>query len=146
MKRSQWTAPIFAALLFACGVAIGALGHRYYASPVVMARSAEDYRHRYVAEMQGKLRLTPQQVAHLQVILDETKLKTRAVREKYRPEITSVKEEQIRRVKSILKPEQIPAYEQLVAERERHFKEAEERDRQHDEKQSALHRQHVPAQ
>ena len=146
MKRSQWTALIFAILLFGCGVAIGALGHRYYASPTVMARSAEDYRQRYVSEMQSKLRLTPKQVAQLQVILDETKAKARAVREQYHPSVASVKEEQVRRVKSILNPDQIPAYEQLVAERERHFKEAEERDREHDEKQSALHRQQAAAQ
>jgi hypothetical protein len=146
MKRSQWTALVFAILLFACGVAIGALGHRYYTSSVVLARSAEDFRHRYVSEMQGKLKLTPKQVAQLQVILDETKAKARTVREQYRPAVASVKEEQVSRVKSILNAEQIPAYEQLVAERERHFRESEERDRQQDEKQSALHRQRVAAQ
>src|ERR671926_319761 len=107
MKRSQWTALTFAILLFACGVAIGALGHRYYASSIVLARSAEDFRHRYVSEMQNKLKLTPKQVAELQVILDDTKAKTRAVREQYRPAVASVKDEQVRRVKSILNPEQI---------------------------------------
>jgi Spy/CpxP family protein refolding chaperone len=146
MKRSQWTALIFAILLFACGVAIGALGHRYYSSSAVLARSSEDFRHHYVSEMQGKLKLTPKQVSQLQVILDETKSKARAVREQYRPAVASVKDEQVRRVKSILTPEQIPAYEQLVAERERHFKESEERDRLQDEKQAALHRRQVAAQ
>jgi hypothetical protein len=146
MKRSQWTALIFAVLLFTCGVTIGALGHRYYDSTVVMARSAEDYRHRYVSEMQRKLKLTPKQVAQLQIILDETKAKTRAVREQYRPAVASVKEEQVRRVKSILNPDQVPAYEQLVADRERHFRQSEEHDRQQDEKQSALHRQQAAAQ
>jgi Spy/CpxP family protein refolding chaperone len=146
MKRSQSTALIFALLLFACGVAIGALGHRYYASSIVMAKTAEDFRHRYVSEMQGKLKLTPKQVAQLEVILDETKAKARSVREQYRPAIVSVKEEQVRRVKSILNSEQVPAYDRMVAERERHFKEAEERDRQQDEKQSALHRQQAASQ
>lgn len=146
MKRSQSTALIFAFLLFACGVAIGALGHRYYASSIVMAKSAEDYRHRYVSEMQNKLKLTPKQVVQLQVILDETKAKARSVREQYRPAALSVKEEQVRRVKSILNAEQVPSYERLVAERERHFREAEERDRQQDEKESARHRQQAAAQ
>jgi len=80
MKRSQQTALIFAFLLFACGAAIGALGHRYYASSTVIAKSAEDYRHRYVSEMEGKLNLTPKQVAQLHVILDETKAKARAAK------------------------------------------------------------------
>lgn len=146
MRRSQWTALIFAVLLFSCGVAIGALAHRYYSTSVVMAKSAEDYRHRYVSEMEGKLKLSPKQVAQLQVILDETKAKAKAVREQYHPMVAGIKEEQIRRVKSILTPEQVPAYEQLVAERERHFKDNEERDRQQDEKQSALHRQQAATQ
>jgi hypothetical protein len=146
MKRSQSTALIFAVLLFACGVAVGALGHRYYASSTVMAKSAEDYRQRYVSEMQGKLKLTPKQVTQLQVILDETKAKARSVREQYRPAIASVKEEQVKRVKSILNSEQVPAYDRMVAERERHFREAEERDRQQDAKQSALHRQQAATQ
>jgi hypothetical protein len=96
--------------------------------------------------MQNKLKLTPKQVAQLQVILDDTKAKTRAVREQYRPSVARVKEEQVRRVKSILNPEQIPAYDQLVAERERHFREAEERDRRHEDKQSAMHRQQIATQ
>jgi Spy/CpxP family protein refolding chaperone len=146
MNRSQSTALIFALLLFACGVAIGALGHRYYTSSMVMAKSAEDFRQHYVSEMQSKLKLTPKQVAQLQVILDETKAKARSVREQYRPAIVSVKEEQVRRVKSILNSDQAAAYDHLVAEHERHFREAEQRDRHQDEKESALHRQQAAAQ
>ena len=63
--------------------------------------------------------MTPAQVAQLEAILDDTKAKVKAVRELYHPQMLKIKQEQISRVKSILTPEQIPAYEQLVAERDR---------------------------
>ncbi len=129
MKRNRWPAILFAVLLFCCGAATGALAHRYFAISTVNAKSAEDFRQRYLSEMKSKLKLTPDQVSQLELILDETKEKYRAVREQYRPAMLKVKNEQTSRVKSMLTAAQIPAYEQLVAEHERRFKEQEERDR-----------------
>ena len=85
MKRNQWTAALMAVLLFCCGAAVGALAHRYYASTAVSAKSAEDFRHRYVSEMRSKLSLTSSQVAQLETILDETKAKFKAVKDSYQP-------------------------------------------------------------
>jgi Spy/CpxP family protein refolding chaperone len=127
MNTNRWTAALFAVLLFGCGVLAGALGHRYYTA-TVSAKSAEDFRHRYVSEMESRLKLTPTQVTQLEAILDDTKSKFRAVRESYRPAMLKIKAEQIARVKSILTPEQIPAYEQLVAEREHRARDQEERE------------------
>ena len=138
MKRSQWTAAFLALLLFCCGVAVGALGHRYYSATTVSAKTtAEDFRQHYISEMRSKLSLTPAQVNQLEMILDQTKAKVKAVRDAYHPAMLKIKAEQISRVKSILTPAQIPAYEQLVAERERRAKEQEERDRQTDRRRAA---------
>ena len=57
MKRNQWTAALFAVLLFCAGGVVGALAHRYYAATVVNA-GAESFRERYISEMQRKLTLT----------------------------------------------------------------------------------------
>jgi hypothetical protein len=140
MKRNRWTAILFAVLLFGCGVLCGVLGQRYLSATVVNAKTAEDFRHRYVSEMKTSLKLTPDQVNRLEVILDETKAKYKAVRDESRPAMLKIKAEQIRRVKEILSPEQVPAYEKLIVERERKFREQEERDRQADLKQEAAHR------
>ena len=130
MKRNQITAAVLAVLLFATGFAAGALAHRFYRETVVNAKTtAEDARKQYIGEMRSRLQMTPEQIAQLQNILDETKAKARAVRERYHPEMVRIKEEQVARVKSILKPNQIPEYERLVAERERRFHQAEDRDR-----------------
>jgi hypothetical protein len=140
MTRNRWTAILFAVLLFGCGVVCGVLAQRYVSAAVVSARTAEDFRHRYVSEMKSKLKLTHDQIARLEVILDETKAQYKAVRDESRPAMLKIKEEQIRRVESILTREQVPTYEVLIAERERKYREQEERDRQADLKQEATHR------
>jgi Spy/CpxP family protein refolding chaperone len=132
MQRNQFAAAAFAALLFGGGVAVGALGHRYYATTAVIpnvARTPDPGRHRYIAEMQDRLKLTPQQLTQLEAILDDTKAQYHAVRESYKPQMLKIKEAHIERVKSILTPAQIPAYEKLVAERDQRGREQEERDR-----------------
>jgi len=130
MKRNQWAAALLAILLFCCGIAVGALAHRYYATTTVSAKSSsDDFRRRYISEMESRLNLTPAQLDKLNVILDETKAQYKAVRDSYQPQMLKIKHDQINRVKSILTPAQIPAYEQLVAERERRAREHEERDR-----------------
>jgi hypothetical protein len=134
MKRNQWTAAVMAVLLFCCGAAVGALGHRYYTATEVNAKGAEDFRHRYVSEMHSKLNLTPSQVTQLETILDETKAKFKAVKDSYRPAMLEIKREQVSRVKSILTPQQIPIYDRLVAEREQRMKEQEERERREQHK------------
>jgi len=143
MTHNRWTAVFFAVLLFGCGVVCGVLGQRYLSAAVVNARTAEDFRHRYVSEMKSKLKLTQDQINRLEVILDETRAQYKAVRDESRPAMLKIKEEQIRRVESILTPEQVPAYQKLVAERERKYREQEERDRQTDLKQEAAHRAHA---
>lgn len=128
MKRNQWSAVLLAILLFCCGVAVGALAHRYYSVRIVNAKG-EDLRQRYLSEMRARLKLTSAQVAQLETIMDDTKAKIRAVREQHRPEMLKIRNQQISRVKSILTPQQIPIYEQLVAEHERQMREQEEHDR-----------------
>jgi Spy/CpxP family protein refolding chaperone len=131
MNGNRWTAALLALMLFGCGVVAGALAHRYYTATSVSAKSAEDFRNHYVSEMESRLKLTPTQVTQLEAILDDTKAKFRAVRESYRPAMLKIKAEQIARVKSILTPEQIPAYDQLISERERRAHDQEEHESRH---------------
>lgn len=137
MKKNQWAALALAVLLFACGAAVGALAIHLYEGRTVIAKGPEDVRQHYVNEMQSRLKLTPAQLQQLEVILDDTKAKVKTVRDTYHPQMLKIKQEQISRVKSILAPNQIPAYEQLVAERERRAKEQEEKDRQEEQRRAA---------
>lgn len=128
MQRNQLAAAGFAAVLFAGGAVVGALGHRYYVATTVTT-PADVARHRYIQEMQDRLKLTPAQVTQLEAIMHDTKAKTRAVRDSYKPQMLKIKQDHIDRVKAILTPQQIPAYEKLVAEREQRAREQDERDR-----------------
>jgi len=139
MKRNQWTAALLAVLLFGCGILVGALGHRYYTATTVSAKTAEDFRHHYISEMQSRLKLTPTQVSQLETILDDTKAKYKAIRDAYHPAMLNIKNEQIARVKSILTPQQIPAYEQLVAEREQRVRQQEEGDHRAERRGAEAH-------
>ena len=118
MKRNHWAAAVLAILLFCCGVAVGALGDHFYTTRTVNARGAEDFRQRYIAETRQRCKLTPAQVTQLEAILDDTKAKVKTLRDAYHPQMVKIHDEQMARVKSILRPDQIPAYEQLVAERQ----------------------------
>ena len=139
MNTNKTKAFLFAVLLFALGAAVGALGHRYYSATVVSAKTAEDFRQKYVTEMRTKLNLNQRQVDQLQVILDDTKEKVQAVREIHHPEMVKIKDAQIEKVKSILSGEQGKKYEAMVAEREQHAKEQDEREKQDEARQHEAH-------
>ena len=128
MKRNHWTAAVLAVVLFVSGGALGALADHTLSARVVNAKSAEDFRHHYVTEMQTRLKLTPAQTTQLEAILDDTKAKVKALRDSYHPQMLQIKNEQIGRVKAILTPGQVPEYEQLVAERERRARDQEAAD------------------
>lgn len=140
MRRNQWLALGVALLIFVCGVVAGVLGNRYIKMATVNAKTAEDFRHHYTIEMRDKLHLSAQQVAELDVILDETKAKYKAVRDSYRPQMLKIKDEQLDRVKDILTPEQIPGYEQLVSEREERYRQQQDREQKEEERRVAAHR------
>jgi hypothetical protein len=139
MNTNKTKAALFALLLFALGAAAGALGHRYYAATVVSAKTAEDFRHRYVSEMQTKLSLNQHQVDQLQLILDDTKAKFRAARESHHLEMVKIKDDQIARVNAILSPDQVKRYQEMVSEREQRAKEQDERERQDEQRQHEAH-------
>lgn len=138
-KRNNLPAVLLAILLFGLGATVGALAHRYYSPTTVMARSPETFRKEYIAEMRSRLALTTEQEARLQTILDRTKAEIKAVHERSHPEMMRIKQEQVTQVKAILTPSQLPAYEKLVAERERRSREQEERDR----REETAHNRHV---
>ncbi|MGC2661246.1 MAG: hypothetical protein WA324_25110 [Bryobacteraceae bacterium] len=127
-RSNQSIAWLLAVLLFSSGAVVGALAHRYLATNTVV-NASDEMRRRYVDEMQSRLSLTPDQVSKLQVILDDTKVKYKAVRDAYKPALLEVKGQQIRCVKAILTPRQIPIYEQLLADREKRSQEQEEREK-----------------
>ena len=129
MRHSKLIAGLSALLLFSCGIVVGIAGYRYY-DHAVIAKNADDWRVQYMEEMRSRAKLSSHQLQMLNVILDQTKQDMRDMRERHKPEILEIKQNQIARVKSILTAEQIPAYDKLIAEREERQKEQDDHDRQ----------------
>jgi hypothetical protein len=145
MQRNQWLAFLLAIVLFCSGIGVGVLWHRYYANTVNAKRSSDEFRDHYVSEMRSKLNLTAAQVDQLNAILDETKAKYKAARDACHPALVTVKEDHVRRVKSILTSGQVPVYERLVAEHERKAREQERRERQDELKNATARHEHTAA-
>lgn len=137
MKRPQVIVSVLAVVIFAMGAATGALAHRLYVANTVNA--SEDWRARYINEMHSRLKLTALQVDKLNDILDDTRIKVRAVRDSYKPEMVQIKQNQTAEIRSILNTEQASEYGKMIAEQEAKAKEQDKRDRQIEE-QRALER------
>jgi Spy/CpxP family protein refolding chaperone len=125
MKRSQLAVALYAVLTFAAGALVGVAGYRLYTSATADARgprrAPEDYRKKYVDEMRSRLKLSEQQVSQLNLILDTTRDRFRQLRDKERPEMKAIQDEQTTRIRAMLDPAQQAEYEKMRQEREKHM-------------------------
>jgi hypothetical protein len=123
MKKSNWSVAAYLFLVFASGVLVGGFGHRLYSANSVSATERplgqEDYRKKYVAEAQSRLKLTPDQVQRLNEIMDLTGARFRELRERHRPEMRQIHQEQVDKINAILSAEQQAEYAKMREERER---------------------------
>lgn len=122
MKRSSFTIGFYLSLVFLSGAAAGVFGYRYAAATPAAVKAArqtpEDWRKQYLQEMESRLKLSPEQVNHLNRILDESRDRFHAARESHDQAMNTIKEQQRDKVRAILNEQQRPVYEKLRAERE----------------------------
>jgi hypothetical protein len=133
MKRSNLNLLLSLALVFVSGVVVGGVAGKYYFSQAASAkagppRSPEDFRRVYMAELNTRLKLTPEQYKQVEVILDETRAKFMELREKHRPEMDAIHARQVDEMNAILSSEQQAEYAKMRKEREDRAK-AEGKDR-----------------
>lgn len=126
MKRSQLAVAVYAVLTFVSGILVGGVGYRLYSSTAVGTRpgshSPEEYRRKYVEEMRSRLKLSDRQAADLNVILDATRDRWRQLRERERPEVKAIQDEQVQRIRAILDENQRAEYEKMREEREKRMR------------------------
>jgi hypothetical protein len=121
MRLSRAAVSLYAILIFASGIAIGAFGFRLYTVRTVNASTSHDpveWRKRYTAEMRDRLRLDTNQLKKLNEILDETKARFDEVRHKMRPEMDRIHGEQVEKIRAMLTDTQRPEYDKMRRERE----------------------------
>jgi len=129
MRRSYWSVAGYLLLVFASGIGVGVFGHWMYAAKEVMSaiqppppRPSEDYRQRYLREMETRLKLTPDQLVKLNTILDGTRARFQEVNAKFRPEFKAIHQDQVAKVRAILTDAQKPEYELIMKERDERMK------------------------
>jgi Spy/CpxP family protein refolding chaperone len=128
VKLSRLTIALYVSLVFASGVVLGVFGHSLYAVASVSSKGtlpapkSEDYRKKWLAEMQSRLKLTDEQFSKLNTISDETRARFHEVRERSKPEMDAIGHEQTEKVNSILTPAQQAEYDKMRKERDEHQK------------------------
>lgn len=123
MKLSRQAMALYALLIFASGGVLGALTHRLYTVTTVSATetrpSPDEWRKKYMAEMQSRLHLTSDQILRLNIYLDETRSLVREAQAKVKPEIEQIKHDQREKIKTMLDEKQKVEYIKLLEERDR---------------------------
>lgn len=124
MKPFNRNLVISLTLVFLSGLAVGAFGFRYYAQKTTVnrpdraPRTPREFRAAYTQEMTSRLKLTGDQVARLNTILDATEEKFKAFRDRSRPEMKAIQDDQVVAITAMLTSEQRTEYEKMRKERE----------------------------
>ncbi len=112
---------VYFSLVFAGGIGVGAFSHRLYSVRTVEAvpprRTPEEFRRKLIEEMQTRLSLSPEQLAKVNEILDDSRAKFREVSARFDPEMKAIREQQIERTRAVLSDAQKAEYEKFLAER-----------------------------
>jgi hypothetical protein len=120
MPKSRISAGLYLTLVFLSGALVGAFAHRLYITPAVSsAPRPDEWRKKYVEEVRTKVKLDEQQVVQLQQILDETRQRFHQMREQEKPIAQAIQNDQVTKIRAMLRPDQLGAYETLRVERER---------------------------
>jgi Spy/CpxP family protein refolding chaperone len=131
MKRSNLMITISMLAVLLSGIAVGGVGYRLYTVKSVLAptapKSPEEFRKKYLEEMQARLKLDSTQVQKLNAILDETRTLWKQEKERNKAELKRIHDSQVDQVRSILTDAQRPVYEQFHREREEKMKQLEKK-------------------
>ncbi|MDP9112906.1 MAG: hypothetical protein M3O20_04410 [Acidobacteriota bacterium] len=123
MKTTRWTVALYMALVFACGIVVGAFAFRLYTVSGVSAnvgeRNPEEFRKRFMADLKSRLRLSDEQAAKLGDILEETRMRVRAARGTIEPELQKIRDDQKQKISGLLSPSQQMEWEKIQDERQR---------------------------
>ena len=131
MRHSNLKIAVSMLAVFLSGIAVGGFGYRLYTVKTVTVnnpappKSPEDFRKKYVSEMDARLKLQPKQTEKLNAILDQTRTLFRAEREHSKAEMKRIHDGQVEQVRMILTESQKLEYQKFHEERELQKKEME---------------------
>jgi len=128
MANSKVSAFLSLLLVFASGTVVGGFGYRAYTTRVSPPprpqekRSPEEFLKHAIAEMTRDVHLDDQQVTQLKTIYEETFADFNQKRAEFNAKLHSegqaIHDQQVEKIKAILRPDQIPLYDALRARHE----------------------------
>lgn len=143
MPKSKFSAFLSLLLVFFSGSVLGAFAYRLYTvNTVVTAPGApprksggpEEFLRRRLAEMRDRLKADDRQLEQIKQVYDETREQYDRIRKTMNAEGHAIDENQVAKIKAILRPDQIPVYDQMRAESEAAHKRRAQQREQNDRK------------
>jgi Spy/CpxP family protein refolding chaperone len=115
--RPTRLAALSLAIIFLAGALFGFVVHSYYSQRTARAAAnPQEFRVRYITRLQKDLALSPEQLAQITAILDDTSQHFREIRERMEPEFEALRVAQRQRIMAVLTPEQQPKYQKILEE------------------------------
>ena len=146
MPKSRFLSFLGLLAIFLSGALCGVFGYRLYMASAAghnpppgpvsnrkeRQQDPEEIRKRIVEEMRQRVKLDDAQVAKLNRIFDDTRARFDQIHREMNERGHAAWDHQVAEVKAILRPEQVPLYDQLRAEHDaarkrRHAQEAEKK-------------------
>jgi hypothetical protein len=144
MTKSKLSAFLSLLLVFFSGAVLGAFTYRLYNEKAVVIAPGgappkkggpEDFLRQRLAEMRDRVKADDQQLEQIKQVYDETREKYDGIRQKMNAEGHAIDENQVAKIKAILRPDQIPVYDQIRAEHEAaHKRHQQQREQQNERK------------
>jgi hypothetical protein len=145
MPKSKVSAFLSVLLVFASGLAMGAVGYRLYAvkavSPASPKKTPEEYRKLIVSNLKDAVKLDAQQAAQIQKIYDEEGEWFMQAHKKFDAQMDQIHhqaaherdlmhEASVAKIKTLLRADQEPLYEKWLADRAADRKRHQQQDQQ----------------
>ncbi|MEI9976760.1 MAG: hypothetical protein WDO73_34705 [Ignavibacteriota bacterium] len=129
MANTKFSAFVSLLLVFVSGLFVGGVSYRAYSmrlspppKPAEKRMSPEEFQNRAVDDMTKEVHLDSQQIVELRQIYTETKNSFDTKRAEFNTELRAagqaIHDQQVEKIKKILRPDQIPLYDALRARRE----------------------------
>ncbi len=124
MPKNKFSAALSLVLVFASGILVGAVSYRLYSVSTVNTatsgrppmRNPEEVRKQRMREMRDKVKLDDAQFAKLGEIYDHTRQEFQALKKKGDEEGHQIWDHQRAAIREMLRPDQVPLYEQYQKE------------------------------
>jgi hypothetical protein len=140
MPKSKFSAFLSLLLVFFSGAVLGAFAYRLYTVNTVVTAPGtpprkgggpEEVLRQRLAEMRDRVKADDQQLERIKQVYNETRDQYDRIRQTMNTESHNIDENQVAKIKAILRPDQIPVYDQIRAEHEAaHKRRMQDRERE----------------